>query len=406
MQGSPTSDTASEAGRPLRILMILSTPWTADLGAPRVSVQLAAALRAKGHTVEKYSIEDAFSRFDRFSVIWQSALFHRKARAFVRAHGHRFDVIQAEQEDLPFTKRDLRFSGALVARSNGLVHFYRTADQQLCSRHPNARGSLVGRALRWLANRASDRVGRADSTFRAADAIVVVNRDEYRYVSDTLGHAGKTHLISLGLTVSQLSAFGAHRMAAEVRLATPVVSFVGSWTLRKGIADMPAIVRMVRTAIPDVRFKVLGTGRTAPEVLAQFDAQDQGNIEVVASYAADQLPALLHDATVGVLPSYIEAFGLSILEQLASGVPVVAYDVPGPREMLPQLPEPVMVQAGNAAAVADRLVAVLSMEVGRYSRLADASRRVAESFVWEEVAERTTSLYAEISTYLRPGVRC
>jgi len=45
-----------------RILMVIHTPWTPNLGGPRVQLELADELRAMGHEVEKFSYEDAFPR--------------------------------------------------------------------------------------------------------------------------------------------------------------------------------------------------------------------------------------------------------------------------------------------------------------------------------------------------------
>ena len=46
------------------------------------------------------------------------------------------------------------------------------------------------------------------------------------------------------------------------------------------------------------------------------------------------LPSLLADCAVALFPSYVEGFGLAVLEQLAAGLPTIAYDVPGPRQIL------------------------------------------------------------------------
>ena len=41
----------------------------------------------------------------------------------------------------------------------------------------------------------------------------------------------------------------------------------------------------------------------------------------MARYQPDALPQLLSDCTVAAFPSYVEGFGLAVVEQLAAGIP-------------------------------------------------------------------------------------
>ena len=57
-------------------------------------------------------------------------------------------------------------------------------------------------------------------------------------------------------------------------------------------------------------------------------------VTVLPHYRSEELPELLAPVTVGALPTYVEGYGLGIVEQLAAGIPSIAYDVPGPRTLL------------------------------------------------------------------------
>ena len=118
----------------MRLLLVTNTHWNRDLGAARVYVELAEELVSLGHDVEKFSWEDAFPSVLQASavparglvprlksVVAHSRDFAPRARAFVRAHAHRFDVIDAGHTDLPFRKTDLGFAGLLVSRSVAFV---------------------------------------------------------------------------------------------------------------------------------------------------------------------------------------------------------------------------------------------------------------------------------------------
>ena len=80
-----------QRNRPLRILMVLHMPWRRELGAARVSMELAEELVKRGHIVEKYDLRDAFPRTNRVSAFFEQAWFPRRAAAFVQKNAHKYD---------------------------------------------------------------------------------------------------------------------------------------------------------------------------------------------------------------------------------------------------------------------------------------------------------------------------
>ena len=158
----------------------------------------------------------------------------------------------------------------------------------------------------------------------------------------------------------------------------PVVAFVGEFGLRKGLADFPDLVRRVAKEVPNVRFRLLGTGQTEDYVLSHFPARLHRHIEVLPAYEPDALPELLAGVTVGVFPSYAEGFGLGVLEMLAAGIPVVAYDVPGPTEMLPPR---CVVPVGDTRRLSEEVTRLLT-DRDAWTRDRRWARDRAAEFTW------------------------
>ncbi len=373
------------------------------MGAPRVSVETADEFVKLGHQVDKFDIHDAFPNRNRLSAYFEAARFSHRAVEYVRRHGHNYDVIQAEQGNLPVTKQQLGYKGVLIARSNGLAHFhlaYLRAEQERKRRQGIREGTVIGNLLRGLAERTYDPLAEVERSFVAADAIIMINQAEWQYVSENLGHRDKTVLLNNAMSEERHAAFAARRTPPAARLAAQQISFIGGWTDLKGSRDFPRLVRAVRKARPGTRFLLLGTGVEANTVRSCFDQADRDAVEVVARYASADLPELLSTATIGVQLSYSEGFGLGILESLAAGIPTLAYDAPGPREMLRRFEPPLLTPVGDVETAAQRLLTLLALSENEYTALSKQSCMIASHFRWPDIACKMLALYEQKRTEL------
>ncbi len=379
---------------PLRILMVNHVRWSRNLGASRVQLELAEEFQKLGHHVEKFSYDDAFPGPEKRWQAWFRN-FSRHARAYVRRHGHRFDIIDANQTDLPYPKASLGFRGLLVARSVGLIPLYRElffdrdSPEQRSSLHPKrlAKAILTYPAYR----RRHDYVL---PSLQHSDLINVANADEVSYVRDRFGLGDKCVSFPFGLTDERYAAFTRPGLSARDRLDRATVAFVGSWEPRKGVRDWPQILARVRSRVPAAEVLFLGTGCDADYVRSQLGFPGADWIRVVPRFDSNELPDLLTQATVGAFPSYVEGFGFAVLEKLASGLPTVTYDAPGPREMMRHLPAHWMTPPGAALAFGDRLADLLELDSETYGNFSAQCQTVAGQFLWRDIARRTLNAYA------------
>jgi glycosyltransferase involved in cell wall biosynthesis len=180
------------------------------------------------------------------------------------------------------------------------------------------------------------------------------------------------------------------------------VVFIGYWSPLKGSLDFGDVMRRLRSLVPGVRFLFLGTWFPESQVLRDLRVERADWIRVVPRFRGEELPRLLADATVGVFPSYVEGFPFAVLEKLSAGLPPVSYDAPGAREVLRAFEPPLMVPRGDTRAFADRVASILTMAEADYRSLAEACTELAAAFRWESTARRTTEIYEQSLSRLRP----
>jgi glycosyltransferase involved in cell wall biosynthesis len=380
--------------KPLRILIVVDLAWDVRLGAIRVFMGLADAWRAAGYTVEKYCLTDAYPMptSSRFSSVLRQLFFPWKAVAFVRKNRDRFDVIDSLLGTLPFPKKRLRFAGLLVARSVGFYRLYQDFEQMRLEQSPDRpRGKLLGRIFYSFMNKAMSKA--SDNALRNCDLLNLPNDEELCSLRAEIGSHKPTLVQPYGLTAARRRELLQAAAPPAERLSKKKVSFIGMWSPRKGAKDWGKIVRLVRAAVPDARFIFLGTLVQDRQVLDDLGLPRADFIELVAEYQPEQLPQLLADSTAGAFPSYAEAFGFGVLEQLAARVPCVAYDAAGPRTMLKDdLPE-LLIPVGEVETFAETLTRVLRRDLAEYEKLSRRSAEAAARFNWSTIAEQTAESY-------------
>jgi glycosyltransferase involved in cell wall biosynthesis len=367
-----------------RILFCCPTTITPKLGASKVYIEMAEGFRRHGWDVTLVGPEEVAGG-PRNDLFGQPPHLCR----YLREHAGDYDVVEYESHALPYPRAGFAGRPLFVARSVILAHSIFAAR---IPPMPTLRGR-VGRFLKYRRERR--RQGRilaqAELTLQQADLISLANEVDFKRLLEYGHPAAKIVCLPYGLFPERLAAFHPQPDALTPPEA-PRLAFVGTFDPRKGMAEFPRLVAEVLAERPKGSFRLIGVKgqlRTAADVLWFFPRRLRQRIEVIPEFEPADLPRLLADCSLGVFPSHVESFGFGVLEMLAAGLPVVAYDAPGPGEMLPA---DLLTPVGNAAAMARRALDLL----GDPERLRAArrwARARAEEFTWDRVITRTANAY-------------
>ena len=161
---------------------------------------------------------------------------------------------------------------------------------------------------------------------------------------------------------------------------------------QKGFPVLVEAFRKLALERPDLRLNVGGDGadRVAVEDLP---APVRERISMFGRVAHDDVPSLLAGADVAVAAATgQESFGIALIEAMAAGVPVVATDIEGYREVVTDGADALLAAPGDDLALAAAISRVLDDD-DLALRLRAAGRETAASFDWSLVVDRIEHRY-------------
>jgi glycosyltransferase involved in cell wall biosynthesis len=146
----------------------------------------------------------------------------------------------------------------------------------------------------------------------------------------------------------------------RVRSAAPSFLFAGRFAPEKGLETLFDGFARARPLLPGARLRLVGDGPLRPSLPAlagRYGIEDV--VDLVGWSSQEQLDGLMAAAWAVVVPSvWAEPFGLVALDAIVRGIPVVASDAGGLREIVDHGVSGLLVPRGEAEALAEALVAV------------------------------------------------
>ena len=138
-------------------------------------------------------------------------------------------------------------------------------------------------------------------------------------------------LISNGLDIKIF------KKSSTPKILTKDLLYVGKISYRKNIIDLINVFRLLTDTDPKFKLHIMGSGdqRYLDKIKSKIHEYKLGNKVFFHVYKTDvELNKLYEKCSIFVLASLVEGFGLVVLEAMAKGMPVVAYDNLGIRDII------------------------------------------------------------------------
>jgi len=235
---------------------------------------------------------------------------------------------------------------------------------------------------------------------RGADAIIAVSEATRRDVIDRLRiPAERIHVVSEAVDPAfAAGADPADRGAARTRIAVPgrYVLYVGQFDPRKNMDALFGAFARAAARDDALRLVIVGTlGKLASFLRAALErsALDPARVVITGNVDDRTLAALYAGAECLLHPAHFEGFGLTALEALACGTPVVAYRAGAVAEVVGDAG--LLVEPGPDT-LGDALVRFLD-DPALAAALRARTRSRAAAFSWDRTAAETIAVYRALA---------
>jgi len=178
----------------------------------------------------------------------------------------------------------------------------------------------------------------------------------------------------------------------SIRTDVPSVLFLGRFDPRNGLASLISAFKRIRGPRRPAQLVVVGDGplRSHYRRLAGGDP----DITFVGAVLGER-PNYYANCSIYACPTTKASFGITLLESMACGTPIVCSDINGFRNVVAHEREALLVPCGDTDALADTLVRLLDDDALR-ARLGLVGRQRALAYGWPRVSDAILGLYARI----------
>lgn len=228
--------------------------------------------------------------------------------------------------------------------------------------------------------------------FRYFDAVVPLSPELARELESKAG--SKLRYIQNGVDVGEIDAVKVLAPEAQEwrERGEFVVGYIGQLIARKGLSTLLQAFR--RLGAPDARLVLVGEGPQRAELEALSQTLGIASKVDFLGYRKDRVE-LLRGFDVFVLPSQLEGIPRCLMESMAAGVPVVATDIPGCRELIQHEANGLLYKPGDVDGLVRALRAIGTKGLRRELALAGRAE-VEQNFSATGMAISYQDLYGKL----------
>jgi glycosyltransferase involved in cell wall biosynthesis len=179
--------------------------------------------------------------------------------------------------------------------------------------------------------------------------------------------------------------------------------YVGTWLDRKGIYYLVDTFTELAAHLPHVTLTVAGCVSSEEHVKADFPVNLRSRVNVLPFLSRDAMADLYASHDIFVFPSLVEGMPLTLLEAMASAMPVVTTSSSGMADIVENDFNGLLVPAADSSALS-AAIHRLYEDLGLRKKLGVAAQETVRRYTWQTIARQLEHLLKLAVRGREPGV--
>jgi glycosyltransferase involved in cell wall biosynthesis len=227
---------------------------------------------------------------------------------------------------------------------------------------------------------------------RHADHVLCLNSEDLDFLVKVF-HIPSSRITRIGPGVDPIFAAAAsQRSYKEVRQ----LLFAGTWVKRKGTQDLVSAYEALVARHPQLRLTILGAGVAVASVRMVFPAPTRTGVSCSPASSETATARAFADSDLFLFPSLFEGTPLTLIEAMASGLPIVTTATCGMKDVIEDGRTGLLLPTRSPASIIDAVERLMT-DCALRSRLGTAAQKQAlTAHTWEKAAAPVLNAYERI----------
>jgi len=208
------------------------------------------------------------------------------------------------------------------------------------------------------------------------------------------------HIIPGGVNVSEFKVIETRKEACQrlkLPYNRPIIVTVRRLTRRMGLDQLIKAIRLVKEKHPDILLLIGGRGEYEGQLIKMVrDYNLEDSIRFYGRISDELLPLFYRSANISIVPSLsLEGFGLTTIESLAVGTPVLVTNVGGLPEIVNGLDENLVIENSDSSCIAAKIISVIRDDIS-LPKKDQCIKYVEKNYDWQIVVKQISDVYKKL----------
>jgi glycosyltransferase involved in cell wall biosynthesis len=225
-----------------------------------------------------------------------------------------------------------------------------------------------------------------------ADGVIVLTEDMKREIQKICNR--EVFVIPNGIDLEKFENLSKEDLRSKLEITNgKIIVFVGGLRPVKGVGYLIEAMKTIIDKNKNTRLFIVGDGverQDLENLVKKLDLQKCVNF--IGKVSNEEVPEYIVASDVFVLPSLSEGFPVTVVEAMASELPIVATNIRGLREIIKDGENGFLVEPKNPEQIAEKVLLLLEDDELR-ARISRNNKEKAKQYSWENIVERLEEIY-------------